>query len=294
MRKRTPLPTEVIERIRENIHPAAHWAIADWNEFSWHKDSKGAPDTFLLQSSQALCISIWGTIAHPDARQARSVLAGMLVDPLIAEAMTSDPELHLEFTDAEVLYEKGGNPTNVDVLLLFPHLVLVVESKFTERFGSCSQVSRRQCTGRYERGSDLKTRSEAPCRLAVSDGRRTARRYWDVMRSLSVEDAYPLGVECPFAGPGYQVMRNVAFASELAASRRADWRTIFAFPQSLSSDSAKVIEAVAQPLRKKNSDRVLQLDYERLADALAEQPDSVSTDLARYLSNRIEACTPSE
>lgn len=288
MNPRTPPPADVIHRIRENIHPDAHWSIDNWETFPWHKGSDGVPDTYLRRSSQALCISVWGTLARPDGDRARETLASVLGDPMISGVVAVAPELRFEFVDADVLNEKGsGNPTNVDALLVLPGLVVVVESKFTERFGSCSQVSSRQCTGRYEEGSDLKTRTDALCRLSIADGRRTPRRYWDVMRSLGGVDSYLPGGECPFAGPGYQVMRNVAFAAEYAERKGSDWRTIFAFPEALSPKSSQDIDSVVSPLKEQNRKRVLQLDYQRLAIALADGDDPMSTDLSRYILGRI-------
>lgn len=39
-----PPPADRIREIRANMHPEAHWAIADWEGFSWHKGSNRLPD----------------------------------------------------------------------------------------------------------------------------------------------------------------------------------------------------------------------------------------------------------
>lgn len=69
------------------------------------------------------------------------------------------------------------------------------------------------------------------------------------MRSLGKGDAYQPGSECWFAGRGYQVMRNITFASEFAARRDSDWQVIFAFPESLYPESRGDVTAVVDLLR---------------------------------------------
>lgn len=285
------LPTvEQIDLIRGNIHPDARGAVEDWGTFPWHRDRSGLPDSHLPHSSQAFCISVWGTMARGDAAGARSALGRVLGNAGISDTLASRPELRLEYTQRDVLNEEGaGNPTNVDALFLYPGLVLVIESKLTESFGSCGQARNRHCSGRYEVGSDLKTSTDAFCRLEIQDGRRTPRRYWEVIRSLSRPGEYQPGIACPFAGRGYQVMRTIAFASELGARNGADWRVVFAFPQTLSPESATDVAGVAGGLLPEHQDRVLQLDYESLARALSEEGDPVAADLADYMANRMMA-----
>lgn len=80
-----------LEPIRTNIHVGAHPAIGDWEGFRWHR-YRGVPDTHVLHSSQAFCISVWGTIAQPEATAVRQVLASMVDDDL-ARRLRSGEEL---------------------------------------------------------------------------------------------------------------------------------------------------------------------------------------------------------
>lgn len=291
MSRASRLPTvEQIELLRSNIHPAAHGAVEDWVTFPWHRDRSGVPDSHVPHSSQAFCMSVWGTMARDDAAAARHAIGLVLGDAEVSESLVASPELRLEYTQQDVLNEGGaGNPTNVDALLLCNGLVIVIESKLTESFGSCGQVKSGYCSGRYEIGSDLKTLTDAPCRLEVQDGRRTPRRYWEVIGSLSRPGEYQPGVACPFAGRGYQVMRTIAFASEFASRKGADWRVVFAFPQTLSPESVADVAGVARGLLPEHQERVLQLDYESLARALRDEGEPIASDLGNYMKSRMSA-----
>ena len=120
-----------------------------------------------------------------------------------------------------------------------PVCVLSIESKFGEpEFGGCSQarpstISKRDArydpelprlkalnwTGAHAVGSDLKSTTKplgAACRLSVQDGARRARRYWEVAPSLFRPEILSVPRPCPFASDAYQLMRNLAFASEWA------------------------------------------------------------------------------
>lgn len=54
----------------------------------------------------------------------------------------------------------------------------------------------------------------AACRLTVQDGARRARRYWEVAPSLFRPETLSVPRPCPFASDPYQLMRNLAFASQ--------------------------------------------------------------------------------
>lgn len=255
--------------IAANIHSEAHWAIPDWDTFAWHRH-RGTIQAHKPHSSQAFCVSVWGTLAHPGASDVRAVLHNLLdIEP---GGLT--PGLDLEYVDRSLLNEYGSVPTNLDAVLTYPGLVVTVESKLTEPFGGCSQVKNGAGSGRYEPGSDLKTGTAAACRLTVPDGQRTARRYFEVMNQLAGPDAITEGQPCPIAGPGYQVMRNVASAARLGEHLGTDWRAVFAFPASRQHDSVKAMESVRRLLTPANASRMLILDYDHLADQLVNIPDT--------------------
>ena len=74
------------------------------------------------------------------------------------------------------------------------------------------------CTGTYGTGSDQKTHTMAPCRLQTWDGTRAPRLYWQIAWELfRPEVLVPNGRACPFAGPSFQLMRNLALARAAGA-----------------------------------------------------------------------------
>ena len=194
---------EQVEKIRSNIFKDAWNSICDWQAFPWHLSRDGTPDSHLEHSSQAFCISVWGSMSGSVSRVLRTEI-GELVESPVSDAFREAPQVEFEYSDRNLLNEHGGIPTTMDVLATWPDLVLVIESKLTESLGACSQPSRGFCTGTYGHGSDVKTGTSALCRLEVADGSRTRRLYWEVMKSLAKPDAFPEGVPCPFAGQAYQ------------------------------------------------------------------------------------------
>ena len=147
----------------------------------------------MLWGSQALCVSIWGSIAENEKRGA--IVRDILAAAGIELRLNAQPTIECEVRGRrDVLSEYGGsNPTCPDAIITGGEAVLAIESKFTEHLGGCSQVKQKTvttpkgkvkhppaCSGHHEIGSDLQTMSDAPCRLTVQDGERTPRRYWEV------------------------------------------------------------------------------------------------------------------
>lgn len=48
------------QAIRENLFPASHGAIEDWNGFPWHRDRTNRIQAFKAHSSQAIAIDVFG------------------------------------------------------------------------------------------------------------------------------------------------------------------------------------------------------------------------------------------
>lgn len=167
-----------------------------------------------MWSSQALCVSVFGTIAesaHPAALMQHIVdAAGVALRP------DGEPRLCCEVRERrDVLNEIGGrNATCPDVLVEWPQLVLTIESKFTEHLGPCGQIQLLRpggkraikagaCSGNHEEGSDLRTETDAACRLtdAENEGRRgyrSPRRSWEVgSRLFRPEVMEPPRSPCP-------------------------------------------------------------------------------------------------
>lgn len=218
-----------------HVFPGSHAHVAEWPAKHWHS-AIGDP-----KSSQALCVSVWGTIAAHRNRTAiiAEVFAAAGLDVGVPAAPNVTCEAGADGGLAHLLNETGGNatPTCVDALIEWPKGTVCVESKLTEAsFGGCSQVLQRTdrppgapgttialgkaCSGTHEPGSDLKTGSRAPCRLTTWDGSRAPRLYWSVAWELFRPDVLvPDGRTCPFAGPSFQLMRNLALARARAAPR---------------------------------------------------------------------------
>jgi hypothetical protein len=282
------ITAEQEQAIRKNIFRAAHSAIRDWSTFKWHR-TKGVPDAHVPHSSQAFCISVWGTVASPQGAAVRKTLNGLLNDDLIGKALESYKEglpLELESDSRELLNEYGGTQSHLDGVLRLNGLIVVIESKLTEPLGRCSQAKDGHCSGIYGPGSDLKRgRTDVACRLEYQDRQRTARLYWNIMKKISKEDAYPVGETCAFAGSGYQVMRNIAAAAKLAADA-SEWRVIFAYPRSYDPKTDDAITSVRSKLAV-HQDRVVVLDYINFARQLTSSSDEVAHDLGKHMAIRL-------
>jgi hypothetical protein len=282
------IPIEKIEAVKRNIIPAAHAEIEDWNQFDWHRSGSGVVDSDVAHSSQAFCVSVWGSLAQDSlgsgfayARNAASLGSDW-------EFMDSPGRLSFEFSDRTLLNELGTpQATSIDVMLEFDNHVMVIESKLTEELGRCNQAKSGACSGNYAVGSDLKTGTDALCRLEIQDGARTPRLYWDVMRSVITHDALSAGTVCPFADSAYQVMRNVSTAVALGRRNGKDWRALFAFPAATRHDTAAVVASVAALLAPESRSKVAVLDYAVLAEDLTKLQRDDARGLAVYMQSRL-------
>lgn len=209
-----------------NLFPEALGHVRDWRAGRLEARSRA------IYSSQALCISAFGAIAL--SPHGGDIIKAMLDSAGVELGAAGEPEVVCELRGRrDVLNEHGGgNPTCPDVLVSWPDVVLTVESKFTEHLGPCSQVkeikTRRgvvtrpaACSGDHAVGSDLRTKTDAPCRLTIREGDRTPRLYWEVGEQLFLPDVLAIPRRpCPFRDGHYQLMRNVCFAARLAELER--------------------------------------------------------------------------
>jgi len=209
-----------IPSVRMNIFPAARSAIRDWDKFSWHSTSAGI-DADQTNSSQALAIDLFGTLAVSPDRDA-------ILDE-IATLMGLPPggpwKVCLEWMDES---NRLGElrPTQVDAKAEGGHSVILFECKFTEPTGgACSQLIKRkvsgqeqpeaQCSGSYMMQTNPVNGQTARCALTPK-----GTTYWDVVQEIFDYNASEdiLG-ECPFAGGGYQWMRNLVLAWSYAKEK---------------------------------------------------------------------------
>lgn len=261
----------------------------------------------VVWASQALCISVFGTIAECPNRG--ELMREILNAAGVRVAAQGEPELHCEVRGRrDVLNEIGGsNATCPDVLVEWPKLVLTIESKFTEHLGPCGQINLRRskretrieakkCSGNHEIGSDLQTNAQAACRLEVAEnegrrGYRSPRRYWQVSAGLfRPEVIEPPRSPCPFADGKYQLMRNLCFSAALAEqhSVKDGYAFVFAYAAGAktAAESASDFEAFHEMLLPDVVPHVGSITYERIAGILRT---SGETELANWLETRLEA-----
>jgi hypothetical protein len=300
----------------EHVFSGAHGHVADWPADHWHTGIARP------HSSQAVCVSVWGTLAeHPRRDLILADLlevAGLEVGTPAGARITC--EAGADGSLSGLLNETGGNttPTSVDALVRWPGAVVTVESKFTETsFGRCNQTKRRidkppgaakerrihlpaACNGTYGIGSDQKTHTRAPCRLQTWDGTRAPRLYWQLAWELfRPEVLEPDGRPCPFAGPSFQLMRNLALARAAAAPRsrrlgREQPPTVVHRQWGLLVVHVACHRSAARHLRELEQfkdlllpdvrPRVAIVGYERIADVLREHR---LDELASWLMKRI-------
>ena len=285
-----PAPPTRFQRILSNsaLFPGVAEALGP--SFCWHTHA-GSP-----RSSQAFCLSAWYPLAGMQARHE-------VVERFVAAALPGLPhregrrwEIEMEVQRPKLLGEQGGQPSSIDVLLRAPDAVVCVESKYLADadagFGRCSQFPG-SCRGFYGPGSDLKTGSAAPCRLAIAEGRRQPRRYWQVAARLFGEQAMTYGTapgSCPL-NRYYQLARNLFFAAELA---QCTGRTHFAALGSAPAGKADAVEAEAagfrqHVLRPEHAGRVAVTHYERLVESLLESGDEAAAAVGRFVAARLPA-----
>lgn len=208
-----------LDRIRANptLNPLAFSLVSErFPELKWHSHADDP------RSSQAFALSAFVPLLVLEDKDTiiERFVTGVL--PCIPHKETRLWTVVPEFVDRGLLGETGaGVATNVDALLISDDVVICVESKFivdaVEGFGRCSQASKGVCLGYHGAGSDTRG-TTAPCRLAIKDGRRDPRRYWELGRGHFRDEVFteqtPSQV-CPYRDT-YQLMRNYLTASELA------------------------------------------------------------------------------
>jgi hypothetical protein len=230
------------EGIKANLFPGSHGAIPDWNTFPWHRDKRGAIQTHKVQSSQALAIDVFGTIKvsrHKDR------IVGALAERS-GVATDGDWRVELEWTDEKGLLGEP-TPTQADAVAFGPRSVLVIECKFTELGGGCSQPKplgkganqgKRQCTGKYAMQVNPVTGSEARCALSPK-----GVKYWDLIPDVYGLDKTADHIPCPFRGDAYQWMRNVLLATRLASESGGQGGVIAAYADGDSFATAAKVRA---------------------------------------------------
>ena len=216
--------TSDIEAVRENLFPASHSAIADWAAFPWHRDRTNRFQAHKVHSSQAIAIDVFGTLKMSTDRDR--------IFDAIAERAGVAPggpwTITLEWTDTDRLLGEP-RPTQVDALAVGSKAALVIECKFTEPGGQCSQTvalssGERQCDGSYADQINPRNGVRAHCALTGK-----GIRYWDyipqVFKLAPGADHSP----CPFKGDTYQWMRNAVLAAAIGKHHSLEAVALAAF-----------------------------------------------------------------
>jgi len=269
--------------------------------FPWHTHAGSA------RSSQALCLSVWVPLAELRERH-------VVIEAFLHEVLPEPPRspgarrwtVSVEVSRPELLGEVGGPPSRIDVLLEADDAVIGLESKYlgdaAGGAGRCSQYPR-ACRGFYGPGSDLTTRTGAPCRLAVADGRRQARRYWSVAERLLQPAALAYGREpgsCPLQR-SFQLARTLFFAAEAARQRETAagrppgtvfFAAVAAVPEATAAPIERQVAELRDELLPAFTGRLAAVHYERLAQILcAGGPRTAS--VGRFLDAKLAALSSS-
>jgi hypothetical protein len=239
------------DAIKENLFPSAHAAIADWESFPWHKIG-GRVQTVKPESSQALAIDVFGTIS---ASEDRNAILAAIADKC---GIPNDPpwKLHLEWTDPDNSL-KEFKPTQVDAIAFGARSILIIECKFTETAGGCSQPKPigsgankgiKQCNGNYASQVNLANGLVSSCALSGK-----GILYWDHIPRLFGISSDTEHNPCPFKGENYQWMRNVVLADCLASKHSKGVAVVAAFadaPGFPTADKAKTGQLGLKPAHK--------------------------------------------
>lgn len=258
-------------------------------QLHWHDDAHRP------HSSQVFCVSAFGTLRHLPVRD--RVIGRLFGEP--------DPQpawgIELEAERPDLLSEFGsGQASSVDALVQNRQAVRCLESKFLrdalDGFGRCSQP-KKQCSGFYGPGSDLKTKTRAWCRLEVWDGERSPRTYWTLGRAFFRESVFAKqadGETCPFDGPNYQLMRNFLFAAALAQRKKLPSFGVVAIaPARTAGKLERQIDSFrTTTLQPEFASCVRFVTYERLIELLRETGEAGAVGLADFLEGRIAELIP--
>lgn len=127
----------------------------------------------------------------------------------------------------------------------------------------------------------------APCRLVVWEGDRSPRLYWSIGSEIFRPEVITSPQPCPFAGPSFQLMRNMCFAVALSQKSRRDWFGFLVTYVAGAPNGPELVEEVEEfrsLLRPPLTDRVSLVSYETIAEVLVAAGER---ELAEWIKNRI-------
>ena len=190
-------------------------------------------------------------------------------------SVASQPERTCQTQPVLNARDSRGSPDTANACSPDNDAAVCVESKFKvdalEGFGVCGQPAAGTCRGFHGLHSDTRGTS-AWCRLAVKDGRRDPRKYWELGVGQFRHEALTQQTSsqvCPYRDV-YQLMRTYLTASELARrDARPFYGAIGIVPQARAGAvSAGVRRFQNRVLLAENADRVAAVDYEYYNEVL--------------------------
>lgn len=274
-----------LQKLKSNLFPAAHGAIADWAMFPWHTHASSR------RSSQMLAIDVFGTLKVA-SQSARDAILGEVA--ICAGVSPVGPwQVQLEWQDMRNLLRER-TPTQVDAVAIGQNAILLFECKFTEAGGGCSQIKPDAsglvaCDGRYAHQDNPRSGISTSCALS---GKGIA--YWEW-----IERVYGLSAEgehapCPFAFDAYQWMRNVVLAAALRQAEGKATRVIATYADAAYLKTARKVQRGhlgEAPLSA--DDAILPMPYNTiLAIGMNVDPVGPWVDLAAWVSAKIEDAKP--
>jgi len=242
-----------------------------------------------------LAIDVFGTVQnHPLC----DLLVSELVTTVFREQMSDIAQqgwtVKLEFRVPADMFGEP-RPTQLDVLLENDTAVVVLECKFSEAGGPCSQPPK-QCNGRYEMQTNLKNDRRARCALTGK-----GVEYWRwIPRYFTLDNAQSYD-PCPFAGPAYQYMRNLLVAGRMARwnKRRGAFGIVYVegerFPMAVEvTDANSKWGRFQNLLRSDCVVSVAAISYQALLElwCKAHPADTTLYELAEWVHQKIERAEP--
>lgn len=271
-----------IARIRENMFPPAHAAIADWARFPWHRHATSP------RSSQVLAIDLFGVLkTHPERAAIGAAIARAFdlpdAGPWAFELEWSDPD--------NALRELA--PTMVDAVAFGADSTILFECKFAEAGGRCSQTMPgegrpAQCNGAHVVQTNPVNSVTARCALSGK-----GIRYWEFAQEIFGIDPAADHAPCPFANDAYQWMRNVVMAKSLAETTGKATRVAAAYADAPYLQTARKARSGLLGLQTKGAYAIRPVSYEEIITiAEAAAPSPLWQSLRAWQRRKIEAVQP--
>ncbi|WP_370007146.1 PGN_0703 family putative restriction endonuclease [Sinorhizobium fredii] len=270
--------------VRKNLFPASHAAISDWLTFPWHRDRTNRIQAHKAHSSQAIAIDVFGTLKMSTDRD-------RVLDAIarrVGVAAGGPWSISLEWTDTDRLLGEP-RPTQVDALAVGSKAVLVIECKFTEPGGKCSQTAasssgKPQCNGSYINQVNPSSGVRSRCTLAGK-----GIRYWEYIPKVFALDPVADYMPCPFAGDAYQWMRNAVLAAAIGEHRNLEAAAVAAFADHPSFPTARKAKRDMIDAGFGGQAAITPISYQEIIDIARHVglDQELWTDLSAWVSQKI-------